>query len=409
MRILLLSPVAIIGGAERVLLQCLTALQKQGIEASLLAFEEKGPLLDQARKLGHSAIGLPLPNGLTGWGESDKRSNSLWRNWCKFLVHGVTCLPGLYRFRNQLCQAIRDARPDIIHASGIKTHLLAGVARSPRVPIVWHVHDFYGSRPLTAQLLRGIRRSARAAIAISRAVAVDLKRVLPGLRTHVVSNTIDVEQFSPGEVSGAELDRLAGLPSLPEGSFRVGLVATYALWKGHHVFLKAAQEFFQRPRSTPARWYIIGGPIYRTRSQLSLAELQTAAQDLGLGDHVGFIPFQSNPATIYRSLDVVVHASTLPEPFGLTIAEAMACGRPVVVSNAGGASELFVPDVEALGVKPGDVPGLSRAVGRLYDDPNLRHQLGVAARERALRDFHPARLGDQLEAVYRSCLMVRES
>ena len=49
-----------------------------------------------------------------------------------------------------------------------------------------------------------------------------------------------------------------------------------------------------------------------------------------------------------RALDVVVHASTQPEPFGLVIAEAMACGRAVVVSSGGGAAEIVTPGEDAL-------------------------------------------------------------
>ena len=67
-------------------------------------------------------------------------------------------------------------------------------------------------------------------------------------------------------------------------------------------------------------------------------------------DSVGFVPFVEDPVPVYRALDVVLHASTQPEPFGLTVVEAMACGRAVVVSAAGGAAELFTDGVDALGV-----------------------------------------------------------
>src|SRR4051812_6736193 len=70
----------------------------------------------------------------------------------------------------------------------------------------------------------------------------------------------------------------------------------------------------------------------------------------GGGGGGGFVPFQARVEAVYRALDVVVHASTRPEPFGLTIAEAMACGRPLVAARAGGAAELFEDEVEALGL-----------------------------------------------------------
>src|SRR5262249_14978265 len=70
----------------------------------------------------------------------------------------------------------------------------------------------------------------------------------------------------------------------------------------------------------------------------------------------GLVPFQEDTAAVYRALDVVVHASTQPEPFGLTIAEAMSCSRPVVVARAGGAAGLFSRGPHALGGPPRDAP-----------------------------------------------------
>jgi glycosyltransferase involved in cell wall biosynthesis len=98
----------------------------------------------------------------------------------------------------------------------------------------------------------------------------------------------------------------------------------------------------------------------------------------------------------------VVHASTQPEPFGLVIAEAMACGRPVVVSAAGGAAELIDDGRDALAVPPADVEAMSRAIAHLAADPELRARLGAAGREAAERDFDRARLARQVAPIYRA-------
>src|SRR5262249_52926653 len=157
----------------------------------------------------------------------------------------------------------------------------------------------------------------------------------------VVANAIDLNRFQPGPGAGAWLDRLAGLPSAAPGAVRVGLVATYARWKGHDVFLAAAHRLRQ-VAWPPLRFYVIGGRIDRTAgSQWTPAELQARAGVLPAEGRLGFVPFQNDLAPFYRALDIVVHASTRPEPFGLTIAEAMACGRAVVVTRSGGAAELF--------------------------------------------------------------------
>ena len=100
----------------------------------------------------------------------------------------------------------------------------------------------------------------------------------------------------------------------------------------------------------------------------------------------------------------MVHASTQPEPFGLTIVEAMACERPVVAVQAGAAAELFTPGHDALGVPSGDPAALAEALHRLCADAVLRRRLGGNARETALQRFNAERIGPQLLALYRGVL-----
>ena len=95
---------------------------------------------------------------------------------------------------------------------------------------------------------------------------------------------------------------------------------------------------------------------------------------------------------VLRALDIAVHASTEPEPFGLVIAEAMACGRPVVTTANGGAAELIEVDRDALVAPSGDPRALATAIERLAGDAGLRDSLGAHARAAALARFSPARM-----------------
>ena len=109
----------------------------------------------------------------------------------------------------------------------------------------------------------------------------------------------------------------------------------------------------------------------------------------GLERQVGLTGFVDRPAAAMRALDIVVHASTKPEPFGLVIAEGMSCGRAVIVSAAGGADELVTSEIDALTHPPGDVDGLARCIERLTTDSELRQRLAAAGRQSALRRFDP--------------------
>ena len=150
------------------------------------------------------------------------------------------------------------------------------------------------------------------------------------------------------------------------------------------------------------RFFVVGGPIYQTRgSQWSEDELRRQGAELLAAGRLGFIGFRRDTPEVYRALDVVVHASTRPEPFGLTIAEAMACGRAVVVARDGGAAELFDHDHDAVGVPPGDAGALAGAITDLVNDPAKRRRLGDSARATAVERFPRQRLGPQVLEAYR--------
>jgi glycosyltransferase involved in cell wall biosynthesis len=141
--------------------------------------------------------------------------------------------------------------------------------------------------------------------------------------------------------------------------------------------------------------------LYQTAaSQYSLDDLRREAARRGLTDHVGFTGFMAEPATAMRALDIVVHASTAPEPFGLVIAEAMACGRAVIASDAGGARELFTAGVDAMVHTPGDKASLAARIYELACDPEARRRLGRAARLTAEQRFDRRRLAADLLPVY---------
>lgn len=388
MRIFFLNPIGHIGGAERVLLAAVAAVRHRWPEAVVrVTALTDGPLLKEAEKLGAEVEVVPIPDGLGRLGDSQLRARG-WAGKVGFALRAAPASIASLRLIHRLRLAIKRFAPDIVHSNGIKTHLLSRFAVRSGVPVVWHIHDFYGLRPAAGGLLRRASGRVRAAVAISDAVARDFASVLPGVPVTTVLNAVDLARFSPGP--GIEID------TAPPGTIRVGLVATYSKWKGHLSFLDAAVLL----RDLPIRWYIVGGAIYRTAAQFTEAELHTAVAERGLTDRVGFIGFTADSAEMYRSLDLVVHASTLPEPFGLTIAEAMACGRAVVVSAAGGALELFTEGKDALGFPPGDAPKLAATIRRFVEDESLRLRLGEAARRTAETRFDPARFGRELSTVY---------
>jgi glycosyltransferase involved in cell wall biosynthesis len=277
--------------------------------------------------------------------------------------------------------------------------VLSAWATGRRASLVWHVHDYLSSRRVSAPLLRAHRRRASLIVANSQSVAEDVAGALgTTVPIAVVYNAVDASRFSP-EGPRLNLDEAASLSPAAAGTLRVGLVATFARWKGHGVFLQAMAQLASR---ADVRGYVIGGPVYRTghASQVTLEELAAQTHALGLTGRIGFTGFLADPSAAFRSLDVVVHASTEPEPFGLSIAEGLACGRAVVMSDAGGAREVGIPDRTCLACAPGDPAALASQIARLLDDAELRRRLGTAAVEDVRTRFSHRQMGRSLMAAY---------
>jgi glycosyltransferase involved in cell wall biosynthesis len=404
-KVVYLNPIGSVGGAEQVLLCCLRGLRQARPEAELhLVVGTHGHLLDSAREIGVGVTLLPMPAVLSGMGDSALQYARRFRGTWELLTQALRAVPAAWRYVRALRGVLHRLRPTLIHSNGLKTHWLARLSRPRATPVVWHLHDFYSLRPLMARTLNRARRGVAGGIAISEAVARDARQVLPGLPIAVVPNAIDLTRFFPRPEDGRWLDEVAGWAPAEPQTVRVGLVATFARWKGHEVFLKAAARALAGSPSMPLRFYIVGGPIYHTRAQFTEEELKARAMALGISPRVAFVGFQQDIARVYRALDLVVHASVHPEPFGLTIAEAMACGKPVIVSQAGGAAELFTPGHDAVGVAPGDVDGLAASIRQLAADPDLRRRLGEAACRTATQRFDQRRFGPQILEAYHHLL-----
>ncbi len=396
MKVLFLSSTGQTGGAEAALLELLAGLRERHPFWPLaLLVASDGPLVSRARDLGVAVRVLPFPSSLARLGDW-----GLGRGGSARLAMGlraVLALAPTWRYLRRLRRVMREEAPDVVHTNGLKMHVLGAWARPAGARLLWHLHDYAGRRPIAARLLQRYANRCDVIVANSASVAADARRVCGGADVRAIWNAVDLGRFTP-DGPRADLDGLAGLPPAGPGAVRVGLVATFARWKGHGTFLEALAVL---PPSLHVRGYVVGGPLYDTEgSQVSLADLRRQVSALGLDGRVGFTGFVADTAAVMRALDVVVHASTEPEPFGLVIAEAMACGTAVVCSGAGGAAEIATPGENALAHGPGDVRALADGIAALARDRDLRRRVGEAGRRTAERAFTRERLAREFTAVY---------
>ncbi|PWB55439.1 MAG: glycosyltransferase family 1 protein [Nitrosomonadales bacterium] len=192
---------------------------------------------------------------------------------------------------------------------------------------------------------------------------------------HVIYNGVNITQF---ECRPTDIELRAALGATSE-DILFAYAGRLVGWKGMGVALRALAHPVMQ--GTPAKLMIIGaGP--------QLAELKQLASKLGITDRVLFhaaMPHSELP-NMYAAMDVGIFPSIGDEAFGITIAEAMSCAKPVIASYIGGIPEV-VGNEESCGLltPPGDILALANAMKILACDADLRQRLGLGARARITR------------------------
>lgn len=377
-----LSPAAELGGAERSLLTLLALGHVVGLDATVI-LPRPGPLAEELGRIGVPSSVVLQPRAML---EQSRRPRP------SALIR-ATALPLLLPvYLARLVAALRAQRPNVVYSNGVKMHIVSTLLRPwTGVPVVWHVRDFIGGRVLAALADCGPER----VVVNSRAVGAHLRRAMRRKeKIVVVHNAVDVDRFSPDGPRSAAASTVAA-------TFRVGLPAVLARWKGHMLLLKAAERIRAAVPGTVV--FLIGGEVYDTvRERGYKDELRREIAARGLEHAVVLTGFQRDMPPWYRSMDVIVHASTQPEPFGRTVIEAMACGRPVVAACAGGIPELVIDGKTGVLYPMGDAEALADAVIGLLRDGAQRRRLGVAARTDTVARFAAAPHAAAVAAVLRA-------
>ncbi len=270
--------------------------------------------------------------------------------------------------------AVRDVRPDLVHAHTLFFHsslVAAAAARWYGVPLLLTAHlGSLAALPQPQRLAATLYErtfgtcllsSARRVIAVSEDVGTHLRRLrVPSSRISVIPNGVDTERFHPA--------------LRPQGNRPVIVsVGRLIANKGQHVLLEAAARV--RAQGYDFELRLIGdGP--------SRQVLAAQAERLGLGDCVQFLGEQSRVEDALRDADIFARAS-FTEGMSLAVLEAMATGLACVVTDVSGSRELIRDGRDGVIVPPGDVEALASALSELILDGQRRTRLGDAARSRA--------------------------
>ncbi len=382
-RLLVVNSSCTFGGAEKVLWNVLAPWRVEAKEKKvLLLLPGSGPFSAVAAGEGICNAFFNMGRRLEKVGDSPVRGRFGFR---KLINLGVST-PGLIQAIFQIRQIANNYNPEVVLANGFKAQILCALAIKRSLPLIWYFQDYVSTRNVVSRILPRLVRSKLFLVADSNSVADDLRIIIPKKEISIWNNTVDTESFKPDSfnITKGEGHRNKKL--------NVGLVATFARWKGHETFLRAV-KLINDTIGDVVEFFVVGGPVYQSsESQWSMEDLERMAESIGVKNAIKIIGFKNNIVDVYRRMDVVVHASTAPEPFGQVIIEAMACGKPVVVARHGGAGEIGRHGVDLIHHDPGDFLSLANAILSLVGEESFRQKIGLAARETAVNCFDISRV-----------------
>ncbi len=366
-RVLILTVGFTVGGAEQLILTTAPRLQRDGFEVTVACLKEWGILGDELDARGVRAMALG--------------------------AKGVWDL----RVFGRLLSILRRDRIQILRSHLFWANLVARVVgRLASVPVIVTTHhDTFSwmrwhqrlAERLTAPMSDAITTCSESV----RREAIETFGLRPGL-VRTLRNAIELPDSIPEQAARERVRRELGASA---DDLLIGTLGRLdEPKKGLSVFLKAARLLSREfPR---VRFAIVGeGPARPSLEALAARE--------GVSHCTVFPGLRRDVPEIMRAFDLLVQPS-LWEGFGLTLAEAMAVGTPVVASRVGGVPEAVADGVTGLLVPPGDAQALASACASILGDRVRAAQMGRAGIDRARAEFGIERLVREIEDLYRELL-----
>jgi glycosyltransferase involved in cell wall biosynthesis len=297
------------------------------------------------------------------------------------LIRGLMSLPNILTLARKVADISQEY--DLIYANTQKSLIVGAIASLwTQKPLVFHLHDI-----LTKEHFSLINRKISvefanrfASLVIADSEATKAAYLAEGGRSKIAKTVYYGFEIEPYLNITPNPDQVRASVGLAD-QFIVGHFSRLSPWKGQHVLIEALQYC---PESVVTM--LVGDALFGEDDYVT--QLHNQVKRLGLQDRVKFLGFRSDVSQLMAACDLVAHTSTLAEPFGRVIVEAMLCNRPVVAAADGGAVEIVTHGQTGWATPPGDAKKLAEVINRCMNDPLGSAEIAHTGHLEAIDRFH---------------------
>jgi len=284
-------------------------------------------------------------------------------------------------------QRIIDFAPDVVHVHNLLDNslvLLSSIGLAAKFVATFHNEHRTSSESAARTRFRWVNENVDELVAVSEFVKRSITRSgdFPSISIHTIFNGTSTP------ASEAEIGNHPGKS--------IVFMGRISPEKGLGYLLSSMLVLVQKHSNV--RLQVLGeGPFRRT--------FEKFVKDFDLEDNVTFLGWQTgNERTnlLSRARFVVV-PSAWKEPFGLVAIEAMMHGKPVIVTDRGGLTELVEHGVTGFIVQPGDILELAARMSQLLTDDSLAEAMGIAGHARAIEHFTITAAASKYLKLYEGC------
>jgi glycosyltransferase involved in cell wall biosynthesis len=288
---------------------------------------------------------------------------------------------------------------DLIYTNTPKALVVGSIASLfARLPFVYHLHDILSSQHFSFTNRRiAITLANCASLVIANSEATRTAFIKAGGRSELVK--VVYNGFDPKLYQSCKEQRIKLRQQLKlDQHFVVGHFSRLSPWKGQHILLEALADCPNNVRAI-----FVGDALFGEQDYVQQLYQQVAK--LGLEKRVQFLGFRSDIVPLMSACDVIAHTSTAPEPFGRVIIEGMLCGRPVVATDAGGASELVEPGKTGWLFPPKNYKQLAQIITTCYQQPEQIATIAKNGQLQASQRFQLAEINCQISTLLERALI----